>query len=96
MEGLNQSIITTYTVAATVAGATPIQVKGRCLFQFDGTLQIALERNAVATQQFTLISAVGTTDPIMMDFGSFGRTIYCYFPAGIGQLSMWLNTAGVN
>ena len=96
MQQLDVSQITNYTIGNTVATATPVQVKGKCVFQFDGSLQIMLERNSPATQQFTMIGAVGVTPPNIVDFGPFGRTIYCYFPAGAATLQMWINTNGVN
>ena len=94
--GLDQSQITQYAVSAVKATATPVQVIGKCVFQFDGSLQIMLERNSPTTQEFTMIGAVGVTPPNVIDFGSFGRTIYCYFPAGAATLSMWVNTNGIN
>ena len=96
MVTLNNSSITTYTVSAAKATATPIQVKGKCLFGFDGQIQLMLERNAPATQEFTLIQTSGAGGPtLQIDFGSFGRTVYVYAGAPLA-LSLWMNTEGLN
>ena len=90
-----QSQITAYTLSAAKATATPVQVIGKCIFQFDGQIQIMLEKNSPANEEFTLICAAGVTPPIEMDFGTFGRTIYIYTGAP-SILTMWTNTNGIN
>jgi hypothetical protein len=93
--GLNQAQITAYNIQPIKADATPVEVHGRCLFGFDGQIQIALTRNAPAQEEFTLIQTSAAGGPtIDIDFGTFGRTIYVY--GGPLVLTVWANTNGLN
>ena len=93
--GLNQSQITSYAIQGVKANATPVEVHGRCLFGFDGQIQIMLQRNVPVQEEFTLVQASGAGGPtIDIDFGSFGRTIYVY--GGPLNLTVWTNTQGLN
>lgn len=93
--GLNQSQITSYAIPGVKANAVPVEVHGKCLFGFDGQIQIMLGRNRPPQEEFTLIQTSGAGGPtIEIDFGGFGRTVYIY--GGPLTLTVWTNTQGLN